>query len=85
MRDLVNYLSPPTLLSFLALSHITSSQLAHTVPMVPTCRHSCPRTPKRTGSFYFQAGLLRNPTHPLLDSFLNLLHPRTCLVEPARD
>ena len=37
MRDLVNYLSPPTLLSFLALSHITSSQLAPTVPMVPTC------------------------------------------------
>lgn len=85
MGDLVNYLSSPTLLRFLALSHIASSQLAPTVSMVPTCRHGCPRTPKRTGSFYFQPGLLRNPTHPLLDSFLNLLHPRTCLVELTRD
>lgn len=81
MGDLVNYLSSQ--LPSIITHHI--KQLAPTVPTVPTCRHGCPGTPKRTGSFYFQPGLLRNPTHPLLNSFLNLFHPRTCLVEPTRN
>lgn len=87
MGDLVNYLSSqlPSIITHHIKQLAPTVPTVPTVPSVPTCRHGCPGTPKRTGSFYFQPGLLRNPTHPLLNSFLNLFHPRTCLIEPTRN